>query len=85
MGLIAREEGILEVQILLIFDLTINSNFQFFYNWFGDGELLPSNTVIDCLASLFCINPATFGLCSELVFIFSGFDSEQVCIEFIFS
>jgi len=57
MGLIAREEGILE----------------FFYNWFGDGELLPSNTIIDCLASLFCIRPATFGLCSEIVFIFFWF------------
>jgi len=63
-GLLAREEGIL----------------QFFDNWFGDGELLPSSNLIDCLASLFCKNPATVGLCTEFVFIITGFDSEQLNI-----
>ena len=81
MGLIARDEGVLEEIIQYTSKISFNFYFQFFYNWFGDGELLPSNAVIDCLASLFCINPATVGLCSELVFIFAGFDSEQVCVE----
>jgi len=51
---------------------------EVFYNLFGDGELLPSDNIVDCLASLFCINPQTVGLCTEIVFIFSGFDSEQL-------
>jgi len=59
---LAREEGILE----------------FFFTWFGDGELLPSSTIIDCLASLYCQNPATQGLCSELIFLLAGFDSDQL-------
>merc|ERR1711892_309914 len=54
--------------------------FETFFNIFGDGELLPSNTITDCLASLFCINPITVGLCKEIVFLFSGFDSDQLNI-----
>jgi len=64
LGWLANREGILEI----------------FYNLFGDGELLPSDTVIDCLASLFCIDPQTVELCSEIVFIFNGFDSDQLNI-----
>ena len=76
-GLLAREEGILQVVFCIIVSLSFSSS-QFFDNWFGDGELLPSSNLIDCLASLFCINPATVGLCTEFVFIITGFDSEQV-------
>jgi len=61
-GLLAYEEGIL----------------QFFDNIFGDGELLSSNTIIDCLATLFCSNPTTVDLCSELIFIIAGTDSNQL-------
>merc|ERR1712212_1295814 len=61
-GLLAHEEGIL----------------QFFDTYFGDGELFTSNFIIDCLATLFCNNPATVDLCSELIFIIAGADSNQL-------
>jgi len=63
-GYIAMEEGIL----------------QFFDSFFGDGELLPSNRIIDCLATLFCKNPTTVEMCSELIFLITGFDSDQLNI-----
>jgi len=51
---------------------------QFFDRYFGDGELFTSNFIIDCLATLFCKNPATVDLCSELIFIIAGTDSNQM-------
>jgi len=61
-GYLAYEEGIL----------------QLFDNLFGDGELFTSNVIIDCLATLFCNNPTTVDLCSELIFIIAGADSNQL-------
>ena len=78
-GLLAYEEGILQVNNSVLSFIFFCNNFpQFFDNIFGDGELLSSNTIIDCLATLFCSNPTTVDLCSELIFIIAGTDSNQV-------
>jgi len=47
-------------------------------SWFGIGEFLPSNMLIDCLASLFCHESITQGLCSNIMFILAGFDEGQM-------
>jgi len=44
----------------------------------GVGEFLPSNLLIDCLASLFCHESATQGLCTNILFILCGFDEAQM-------
>ena len=44
----------------------------------GVGEFLPSNLLIDCLASLFCHETITQGLCTNILFILCGFDEAQV-------
>jgi len=64
LGLLALQEDIL----------------QFVIDWFGSGEFLPSDLIIDCLASLVCNNADTVGLCSEIVFLIGGFDSDQLNI-----
>merc|ERR1719175_135758 len=47
-------------------------------SWFGIGEFLPSNLLIDCLASLFCHESITQGLCTNILFILCGFDEAQM-------
>ena len=44
----------------------------------GVGEFLPSNLLIDCLASLFCHETITQGLCTNILFILCGYDEAQV-------
>jgi len=44
----------------------------------GVGEFLPSNILIDCLASLFCHETVTQGLCTNILFILCGFDEAQL-------
>ena len=44
----------------------------------GVGEILPSNLLMDCLASLFCHETITQGLCTNILFILCGFDEAQV-------
>ena len=46
----------------------------------GVGEFLPSNLLMDCLASLFCHETITQGLCTNILFILCGFDEAQVMI-----
>lgn len=58
---------------------------ELFFNLFGWGELLPSNLIMDCLASAFC--PHTDdgtsvcdnheNFCSNIIFLLSGFDCAQ--------
>jgi len=45
----------------------------------GIGEFMPSNWLIDCLASMFC-NEGEFtqGLCSNILFIICGYDEQQL-------
>merc|ERR1712241_1385126 len=38
----------------------------------GVGEFLPSNILIDCLATLFCHETVTQGLCTNILFILCG-------------
>jgi len=47
-------------------------------SWFGIGEFLPSNLLMDCLASLFCHEGVTQGLCTNILFVLCGFDSAQM-------
>jgi len=47
-------------------------------SWFGIGEFLPSNLLMDCLASLFCHEGVTQGLCTNILFVLCGFDSAQL-------
>jgi len=44
----------------------------------GVGEFLPSNLLIDCLATLFCHETVTQGLCTNILFILCGFDEAQM-------
>merc|ERR1719228_1511090 len=45
----------------------------------GVGEFLPSNWLIDCLASLFCKeDEMTQGICSNILFILCGYDNSQL-------
>jgi len=45
----------------------------------GIGEFLPSNWLIDCLASLFCHEEdITQGICSSILFIICGYDMSQL-------
>merc|ERR1712215_430159 len=44
----------------------------------GVGEFLPSNLLIDCLATLFCHETVTQGLCTNILFIICGFDEAQM-------
>merc|ERR1712055_157185 len=45
----------------------------------GIGEFLPSNWLMDCLASLFCQEAeVTQGLCSNILFILCGYDENQL-------
>jgi len=47
-------------------------------NMFGVGEFLPSNLLVDCLASLFCHSSVTNALCSNMLFVIAGFDEAQM-------
>jgi len=47
-------------------------------NMMGVGEFLPSNLLIDCLATLFCHETVTQGLCTNILFILCGFDEAQM-------
>ena len=51
---------------------------QFLMELMGVGEFLPSNLLMDCLASLFCHETITQGLCTNILFILCGFDEAQV-------
>ena len=45
----------------------------------GVGEFLPTNLLMDCLASLFCHETEiTQGLCTNILFVLCGFDEAQV-------
>jgi len=44
----------------------------------GIGEFLPSNLLMDCLASLFCHEGVLQGLCTNILFVLCGFDEPQV-------
>lgn len=44
----------------------------------GIGEFLPSNTLMDCLASLFCNEGGLQGICSNILFVLCGFDEAQL-------
>merc|ERR1711973_723475 len=46
-------------------------------SWFGIGEFLPSNLLIDCLASLFC-HGLTEGICTNILFLLCGYDKPQM-------
>ena len=47
----------------------------------GVGEFLPSNLLMDCLASLFCHETEiTQGLCTNILFILCGFDEAQASL-----
>ena len=51
---------------------------QFLMELMGVGEFLPSNLLMDCLASLFCHETITQGLCTNILFVLCGFDEAQV-------
>ena len=52
---------------------------QFLMELMGVGEFLPSNLLMDCLASLFCHETEiTQGLCTNILFVLCGFDEAQV-------
>merc|ERR1711892_1412518 len=64
--------------------------FDIFWRLFGDGELLPSDWILDCLASLFCPHTDSAdnacghdGICTNLLFTFSGYDCNQLNISLI--
>jgi lysosomal acid lipase/cholesteryl ester hydrolase len=44
----------------------------------GLGEFLPSNGLMDCLASLFCHEGGLQGICSNILFVLCGFDEAQL-------
>jgi len=44
----------------------------------GVGEFLPDNWLVDCLASLFCHESITQGLCTNILFVLCGFDEAQM-------
>jgi len=44
----------------------------------GVGEFLPSSWFLDCLASIFCHEGVTQGLCSNILFILCGYDKYQL-------
>lgn len=74
LGWLASQEGPIEI----------------FWSLFGDGELLPSNWILDCLASLACShsdsgNTACHNgdLCTNLIFTFSGYDCDQLNISLV--
>jgi len=46
-------------------------------SFLGIGEFLPSNLLMDCLASLFC-HGLTEAICSNIVFLLCGYDQEQM-------
>jgi len=50
-----------------------------FMDLLGVGEFLPSNWLMDCLASLFCHeDQATQGICSNILFVLCGYDYSQL-------
>ncbi|XP_023341267.1 lipase 3 [Eurytemora carolleeae] len=44
----------------------------------GIGEFLPGNVLMDCLATLFCHEGLTQGICTNILFILCGFDEPQM-------
>jgi len=46
-------------------------------SWLGLGEFLPSNLLMDCLASLFC-HGFTEGICTNILFLLCGYDQPQM-------
>jgi len=47
-------------------------------HWLGIGEFLPSNLLMDCLASMFCHEGLTQGICSNILFLLCGYDKPQM-------
>jgi lysosomal acid lipase/cholesteryl ester hydrolase len=44
----------------------------------GIGEFLPNTLLIDCLASLFCHEGLTQGICTNILFVLCGYDEPQM-------
>jgi len=61
-----------------ISDSILYGMIDFLMELMGVGEFLPSNLLMDCLASLFCHETITQGLCTNILFILCGFDEAQM-------
>jgi lysosomal acid lipase/cholesteryl ester hydrolase len=61
-----------------IADSILYGMLDFLMELMGVGEFLPSNLLIDCLATLFCHETITQGLCTNILFILCGFDEAQM-------